>query len=543
MDYKRLAEMLFPDNKLTVEEIEKKYSKRDLPEGAYVTRFSPSPTGWMHLGGFFQALIDYNIAKRSGGVFYLRIEDTDKKREVAGAAAVIMGILNDYGLMPDEYQLKGGVTVGEYGPYYQSERVEIYKAYAKKLVSEGKAFPCFCRKTEGLDDVKEKREKKFSVGINEEKDPCRNLTMEQIEENLKNGKQFAVRLKSNGDGTGKISFVDGAKGSVEIQENSSDAILLKADGLPTYHFAHPIDDSLMGTTVVVRGEEWLPSYPLHHEIFTALNLPEPKYIHSPLIYKLNESGNKNKISKRKHPEADMRFFEREGYDKRAVVEYLMNLINSNFEIWRKNNPTADINEFEFDGFNITANTPVFDIVKLNDVSKEIISRYSAEECYAEFVKWARENSLENLDYVEKDKEYITKVFNIDREKPKPRKDIYKWSMVFDLFDYMFGKPKSFEIDENERKNFEEVLKNYKKWLNLASKDVWFENIKKMSAELGYATDNKEFKANPEKFKGNVAKVCEFIRIAITGHKNSPDLYEIMTLLGEKETLERLSDLV
>lgn len=541
MDYKKLAELLFADNKMTVEEIEKKYPKRKLPEGAYVTRFAPSPTGYMHLGGFFQALIDYNIAKRSNGVFYLRIEDTDNKREISGASSIIMNILNEYGLTPDEYQLKGGITVGDYGPYYQSERQEIYKAYAKKLVSEGRAFPCFCKKTEGLGDVKEKREKKFSVGINEDKDPCRNLTFEQIEQYLKEGKKFAIRLKTQGDGTKKIKFHDGSKGDVEIIENCSDAILLKNDLMPTYHFAHAVDDTLMGTTVVVRGEEWLPSYPLHKEIFDALGYKQPQYIHTPLIYKFNEKGNKIKISKRKHPEADMRFFDKEGYDKQAIIEYLMNLINSNFEIWRAKNKDADIMEFPFDGFNITANTPIFDFVKLNDVSKEIISHYTAEECYAQLLAWAREYSLENVDYLVKDKDYVTKVLNIDREKPKPRKDIYKWSMFFDLFDYMFSAPKKYEIEEEHRKDFEQVLREYKKYINLSSKEVWFDNIKKMAEKLGYAVDNKAYKANPEKFKGNVATVCEYIRIAITGHKNSPDLFEIMTLLGENQVIERMSE--
>lgn len=541
MDYKKLADLLFADNKLTVEEIEKRYPKRELKDGACVTRFAPSPTGYMHLGGFFQALIDYNIAKRSGGVFMLRIEDTDQKREISGASAIIMGILNEYGFTPDEYELKGGVTVGEYGPYYQSERQEIYKAYAKKLVSEGKAFPCFCKKTEGLKDVKEKREKKFAVGINEDKDPCRNLTLEQIEKYLKEGKKFAIRLKSAGDGTKKIKFHDGAKGDVEIIENSMDAILLKDDLIPTYHFAHAVDDTLMGTTVVVRGEEWLPSYPLHVEIFNALGFKQPKYIHTPLIYKFNEKGNKIKISKRKHPEADMRFFDKEGYDKEAVIEYLTNLINSNFETWRAKNPTADIMKFPFDGFKITANTPIFDFVKLNDVSKEIISRYSADRCYADLLAWAREYSLENVDYLVKDKEYVTKILNIDREKPKPRKDIYNWSMFFELYDYMFSDPTHYELDEDKKKDFEKVLREYKKYLNLSSKEVWFENIKKMATELGYATDNKDFKANPDKYKGNVATVCEYIRVAITGRKNSPDLFEIMSLLGEKEVLQRMAE--
>lgn len=541
MDCKKLADLLFADNKFTVEEIEEKYPKRKLQKDAFVTRFAPSPTGYMHLGGFFQALIDFNIAKRSNGVFYLRIEDTDSKREISGASAVVLGILNEYGFIPDEYQLKGGVTVGEYGPYYQSERKEIYKAYAKKLVSEGKAFPCFCKKTEGLLDVKEKREKKFAVGINEDKDACRNLSLEQIEEYLKNDKKYAIRLKSAGNGTKKIKFSDGSKGDIEIIENSMDAILLKDNLMPTYHFAHAVDDTLMGTTVVVRGEEWLPSLPLHVEIFEALGFDLPKYIHTPLIYKFNEKGNKIKISKRKHPEADMRYFDKEGYDKQAVVEYLMNLINSNFEPWRKKNPDADLKSFPFDGFNITANTPVFDFVKLNDISKEIISKYSAEKCFSELLQWAKEYSLENVEYLEKDREFVTKVLNIDREKPKPRKDIYKWSMFFDLYDYMFGNPSNFEIEDEKRKDFEIVLKNYKQYLNLSSKEEWFANVKKMAESLGYATDNKDFKANPEKYRGNVATVCEYIRVAITGRKNSPDLFEIMSLLGEKEVLQRIAE--
>lgn len=541
MDYKKLAELLFPDNKLTIEEIEQKYPKRKLKEKAEVTRFAPSPTGYLHLGGFFQVLINYELAKRSGGVFYLRIEDTDKKREVNGASEIVLSVLGDYGFMPDEYQLKGGVTVGEYGPYFQSERVEIYKAYAKKLVEEGKAFPCFCKKTEGLEDVQEKREKQFSNGSNEEKDVCRNLTLEQIEENIKKGKKFAIRLKSQGKGDKKLKFNDISKGEIEIIENAKDAILLKDDLTPTYHFAHAIDDTLMGTTIVARGEEWLPSLPLHKEIFDMLGFNMPKYLHTPLIYKLNEQGNKVKLSKRKHPETDMRFFDQEGYDRQAVVEYLTNLANSNFEMWRAKNPNADFHEFEFDGYNVTANSPIFDFVKLNDISKEIISKYSAEKCYEYLLYWAKQYSLENVDYLIKDREYVTKVLNIDREKPKPRKDIYKWSMFFDKFSYMFGKPHNFEIEENEKNECKIVLKTYKKYLNLSDKDVWFENIKKMAEELGYAVDNKDYKQNPQKYKGNVAKLCEFIRIAITGQKNSPDLFEIMTLLGEKEVIERLEE--
>ena len=534
-----LANLLFPNNKYTVEEIEKKYPKRKLKKGAQVTRFAPSPTGFMHLGGFFQAIIDFQIAKQSGGVFMLRIEDTDKKREIAGSDQIVMSILTSYGLTPDEFEMKGGVTVGDYGPYYQSERTEIYKAYAKKLVEQGDAFPCFCRKTEGLSDVEEKRKKKFAVGLSEDKDPCRNLTLEQVAQNLKDGKKFAIRLKSKANGEGKVTLVDVVKGKIELQENGKDAILLKDDLTPTYHFAHAVDDTLMGTTIVVRGEEWLPSYPLHKEIFEVLGFEQPKYMHTPLIYKFNDKNNKIKLSKRKHPEADMRYFDSVGYPKDAVLEYLTNLANSKFESWREENPNAPYWDFPFDAYNITANTPIFDFVKLDDISKEIISKMDAQACFESLLLWAKENADETAKYLEKDAEYVKKVLNIDREKPKPRKDISKWSEFFDLFAYMFSKPKKFDVEN--KKQFEEVIKNYKKYLDLSSKDVWFEKVKKMSAELGYATNNSDYKKNPQNFKGNVAKVCEYIRLAITGQQNSPDLFEIMTLLGEKEVLERLDE--
>lgn len=540
MDYQRLAELLFADNKLSVAEIEEKYKKRVLPEGAQVTRYAPSPTGFMHLGNFFQAFISYTVARMSNGVFYLRNEDTDKKREIAGASSAILKILFDYGVIPQEYEQKGGVVVGEYGPYYQSERLEIYKAYAKKLVSEGKAFPCFCDKAEGIEEIKENREKKFAKGVsNDEKDPCRNLTIEQIEQFLKEGKGFAIRLKSNGNSKNRVEFFDVLKGKISMEENSKDVVILKRDGLPPYHFAHAIDDTLMGTTLVVRGEEWLPSTPIHIDIFKALGFKPITYLHNPLIC-IKEGEKKRKVSKRKDKEFDMRFYAKAGYPTEAICEYIMTLINSGFEIWRKANPNAPYTEYKFKPLNITAGSPILDMDKLNDISKEFISKLTAEQCYSELLAWAREHSTENVDYLVRDKEYVTKVLNIDREKLKPRKDIFKWSMFFDLFDYMFGLPHTYEIDDDKKKDFVEVLKNYKNYLDLSSKEAWFDNVKRMADKLGYATDNKLYKENPEAFKGNTATVCEYIRVAITGRKNSPDLFEIMTLLGEKEVLERLS---
>lgn len=537
MNNQKIAEMLFPNNKFTIEDIERKYPKRNLPEGAHVTRFAPSPTGFMHLGGFFQAMIDCNIAKRSGGVFYLRIEDTDQKREVEGASEIIINILKMYGYMPEEYQLADGTIVGEYGPYYQSERVEIYKAYAKKLVAEGKAFPCFCKKTEGIADVEEKRKE----GQFEGKDPCREMSFEEIEKNLLEGKRFAIRLKSSGTGERRVKFIDGGKGEVEMPENTMDAILLKDNLIPTYHFAHAVDDTLMGTTAVVRGGEWLSSLPLHKELFDKLGFKQPRYIHTPLICKIDEDGNKRKISKRKDPEFDMRYYAEKGYPTAAVIEYLTNLINSSFEMWRAKNPLADIEEFPFDGFNITADMPIFDNVKFNDISKNIIVRQSGEQLYKNWLNWAKEYDQQLAGVLEGDPEKYIALCAMDRDgAAKPRKDVYNYSMMQEYFKYIFERPLT-AIEETDKKDAKVFLAAYaRSYKTASSNEEWFENVKKLAGELGYATDNKLYKANPEAYKGNVAKACEFIRIAITGAKNSPTLFTIMKILGEEEVKARLS---
>ena len=540
MDYKKLAELLFPDNKLTIEEIEKRYPKRNLDKKQVVSRYAPSPTGYMHVGNFFQMFISYNLTNVTNGVFFLRIEDTDTKREKQDATKVIYDILHRFGIVANEYQTLDGKDVGDYGPYVQSQRVEIYKAYAKKLVAEGRAFPCFCKKTEGKEDVLKLRKEKFSDKVETEYDPCRNLTLEEIEKRLGNGEKFAIRLKTKNDGSQRIKFRDLIKGEIEAQANAKDFIILKNDGIPPYAFAHAIDDTLMGTTIVVRGEEYISSTPAHLELFEALGFNPITYCHNPLICKIDENGNRRKVSKRYDPEADMRYYFEEGIPTQSVIEYLLNIVNSGFERWRTENPNADWKEFKFGVNDITAVAPILDLTKLYDVSKNVIARMTAAEVYKNWLDWAKEFNSEKVEYIEKNKDYCIGVLNIDREKPKPRKDIYKWSMIFELFDYMFGEPKSYELDDQEKKAFEEVIKNYKEYLDLSSKDEWFNKIKLMSEKLGYATNNADFKQNPQNYKGNVAKVCEFIRIAITGHKNSPDLFEIMTLLGEKEVQNRLS---
>ena len=542
MDYKKLANLLFPENKLTIEEIEKKYPKRNLDKNQVVSRYAPSPTGYMHVGNFFQMFISYNLTNVTNGVFFLRIEDTDTKREKQDATKLIYDILHRFGIVANEYQTLDGRDVGNYGPYVQSQRVEIYKAYAKKLVSEGKAFPCFCKKTEGKEDVLKLRKEKFSDKVETEYDPCRNLTLDDVEEHLRNGEKFAIRLKTKNDGSQRIKFRDLIKGDIEAQANIKDFIILKNDGIPPYAFAHAIDDTLMGTTIVVRGEEYISSTPAHLELFEALGFKPITYCHNPLICKIDENGNRRKVSKRYDPEADMRYYFEEGIPTQSVIEYLLNIINSGFERWRVEHPDADWKEFKFGVNDITAVAPILDLTKLHDVSKNVIARMTAEEVYKNWLEWAKEFQADKVEYIEKNKDYCIKVLNIDREKPKPRKDIYKWSMIFELFDYMFGSPSSFELDEGERKNFEEVIKTYKQYLNLSSKDEWFNDIKLMADKLGYATNNADFKQNPQNYKGNVAKVCEYIRIAITGHKNSPDLFEIMSVLGKDEVVKRLSKL-
>ena len=542
MNNLKIAELLFPNIELSIDEIFKKYPKRELGNNCQVTRYAPSPTGLMHIGNFFQAFISYNLAKNTNGIFYVRFEDTDSKREIKEAKDVIFQILREFEIWPDEYQDLDGVDHGEYGPYVQSQRVEIYKAFAKKLVAEGKAFPCFCKKTEGKEDVLRLRESKFEQDDEKEYDPCRDLSHEEVKRHLENKEPFAIRLKTRNDGSQRIKFYDLIKGEIDVKANSKDFILLKNDGIPPYAFAHAIDDTLMGTTIVVRGEEYISSTQMHIELFEDLNFKPIHYCHNPLIWKIDENGNKRKISKRKDPEADMRFYINNGYPKEAVLEYLLNLINSGFETWRKNNPNLSWRDFKFGINDITTIAPVFDIVKLNDISKNIISKLSGKELYFKWLGWAKsfDKSLEEI--LLKDQKKFIKLCQMDRENSsKPRKDIYNLSMMKDYFDYIFNAPILFEIDDIDKDQANEFLYEYsKQYKCFNSNEEWFNNVKEIAGKIGYATDNKLYKENPNNFKGNIAKVCEFIRIAITGRKNSPTLFNIMDILGIDEVKKRLN---
>lgn len=547
MDYKKLAEMLYPDIDKTPEYYFKKYPKRDLLPTQVVSRYAPSPTGMMHIGNFFQMFISYNLTRVTNGVMFLRVEDTDSKREKTGAMDVIYDILNRFHIKFDEYQTLDGVDVGNYGPYVQSQRTEIYKTFAKYLVSIGRAFPCFCKKTEGIEDVMQLREDKWAEEDKFEYDPCRDLSLEEVQKHLDNGEKFAIRLKTQNTGDERIKFYDLIKGEIDAKANAKDFVILKNDGIPPYAFAHAIDDTLMGTTIVVRGEEYISSTPAHLELFDALGFKHMTYCHNPLICKIDEeSGNRRKISKRKDPEFNMQYYFEQGYPINAVLEYLLNIINSGFEEWRRQNPTLPWTDFKFGVKDITAGSPTFDLIKLNDVSKNLISRMTAEEVYDGVLAWANEYDKEFCEYLRNNKDYVIKVFGIDRGGDKPRKDIAKWSEVKTKLDYMFNLHNYANIKEHisekiDKNTIETMLNNYsKKYNNYTEKQDWFNDLKVDAEKLGFAVNNKEYKANPDAFKGNMADYCLTIRLALTGKADSLDIYSISKTIGENEVANRFS---
>jgi len=544
MTNKDLANVIFPNITKTIEDYEKEYPKRNLPEGACVTRFAPSPTGFIHLGGVFQAIIDYVVAKQSNGIFILRNEDTDKAREIEGALELIMDTLNYYNLTPDEYQVNGDI-VGNYGPYIQSERKEIYHAFIKHLIEIGRAYPCFCS-TEELSEMRENQETmKTRPGYHGRFARCSRLTPDEAIEKINNGEKFIIRFRSNGNFDNKFEFDDLRQGKLFLNENDIDEVIMKADSmLPTYHFAHVVDDHLMRTTHVVRGEEWLPSAPKHIQMFAAFGFEAPKYIHTPLIMK-KEGDSLRKISKRKDPEARMTYYEELGYPTLAVIESLMTIINSNYEEWHTENSDKKFTDFVFSANKMSTSGALYDLMKLDDISKNIISKMTKEEVYEESLKWASAHSESLKSLIEKDVEYYKNILNIEREQEKPRKDIAKYSDIENLIWYMYddiynNKEIEYEwkniIDKKEIKNILEVYMN--KYIELNDKDTWFNNIKLMCDELGYASNMKEYKKNPENFKGNVADVSTVLRVALTSKSMTPDLFEIMKLFGLDRIKER-----
>ena len=539
MDRKELADLIFPDVK-EVSYYEKKYPERDLPEGAQVVRVAPSPTGFIHVGGIFQGLIAKKIAEQTGGVFFVRIEDTDQKRKIENGNEEILNAYKDYDLYPDET-----VGKGNYGPYVQSERKEIYKAYAKKLLEEGNAYPCFCSPEE-LSNIRENQTKaQERTGYYGKWAKCRNMPVDMAYEKIKNGDPYIIRLKSPGNPEKKIKIKDVIKGGVDMPENDQDIVIIKSDGLPTYHFAHAVDDHLMHTTIVTRSDEWLSSVPLHIQLFRILGFKVPKFAHTAPLEK-TENGGRRKLSKRKDPEAAVSYYTEVGIPKEALKEYLMNIANSNFEMWRKQNPDKDMmKDFEFHLNKMGVSGALFDMVKLLDVAKGVISKFTAQEVYDFSYAWAEKFDPELKEMLD-DKEYSLKVLGIERGNVKPRKDIAKWSDVKNIIYYMypekFAKNTEFEYqkitDEDEiKKIISEYVNNYFDIND--DKQTWFNKMKDLSEKLGYAREVKQYKAEPEKYKGHVGDISTVIRVTLTGRSNTPDLYEIIEVLGEEEVKNRL----
>lgn len=546
MSYEILANLIFPNIEKEPSYYIEKYGKRALKEGARVTRYAPSPTGFQHIGGVFSALIDERIATQSEGVFYLRIEDTDQKREVKGAVEDTIATMHNFGLDFNEGMTGEDSFKGDFGPYRQSEREEIYKTFAKDLIKKGLAYPCFCS-PEDLEKLREKQtNEKLTPGYYGEFAVCRNLSPEAAIEKINAGEKYIIRLKSPGTIERRIEFNDLIKGEISFPENNQDIVIIKSDGLPTYHFAHGIDDALMGTTTVIRGEEWLSSLPIHLQLFDILGFKAPDYAHTPTVMKL-DGGSKRKLSKRKDPESAVSYYEEEGYPMTSVIEYLLNIINSTFEEWREANPTEDYHNFPVSLDKMSKSGALFDIIKLNDVSKNVICRMKAEDVYKAYIKWASKYDKEMYELVAKNPQVSKEIFNIDKEGPKPRKDFAKWSdvreKIFYFFDELFYKEASENIEYPKNMSEEEakrIIEAYERAYNFnTDKDTWFEDLKAVAVELGYATDRKAFKKDPEAFKGMVSDVAGCVRTALTHRSNTPDLYTIMQILGEEKVRERM----
>ena len=542
MNYKDLADLIFPEAK-DISYYEEKYPRRELKENAVVTRYAPSPTGVMHIGGLYQALIAKKIAKQTEGVFFVRIEDTDQKREIENGTMEIINSLSNFGLEPNEGMISETEEKGIYGPYKQSKRKDIYQAYAKYLIEQGKAYPCFCT-PEDVEAIRAKQEAaKIRPGYYGVRAKCRNNTVEEMAEKIKNGEKYIIRFKSPGREDRKIKHKDVIKGNVEFPENDQDIVIIKADGLPTYHFAHAIDDHLMGTTHVIRGDEWLSSVPLHLQLFHELGFRPPKYAHIAPIMK-NDNGNKRKLSKRKDPEAAVSYYEQEGIPSEAVNEYLLNIANSTFENWRRANKDKSVDEFELKLNKMSVSGALFDMVKLLDVGKTVISKFTAEEVYEKAMTWAKKYDNE-LEEMLKDKNYALKIFGIERGNQKPRKDIAKWSDVKESIIYMYDNKFLDENIEypyqtiNEKDDINKILKLYteKYYDENDDKQTWFNKIKELSGEMGFAKEVKEYKQNPDMYKAHVGDVSTVLRVALTGRTNTPDMYEIMNVLG-KESIQK-----
>ena len=542
MDYQKLSELLYPEVTLTPEDMEKKYPPRTLKEGAVVSRMAPSPTGFVHLGNLVQGLTSERLSHQSGGVLFLRVEDTDRKREVKGAAEILIDALRHYGIKFDEGVTEKG-DEGVYGPYRQSEREEIYHVYAKQLILQGQAYPCFCTEEELAEMRAEQEKEGANFGYFGKWAKWRDRPIEDIRAKLDEGAPWVLRFRSTGSIENKFKFNDLIKGEVEITENDMDHVLLKSDGIPTYHFAHAVDDHLMRTTHVVRGDEWLPSLPFHIQLFKALGFKLPKYCHIGPLMKMDGTS-KRKLSKRKDPELALTYYKAEGFPEEAVYEYILTILNSNFEDWRRANPDAHTDEFKFSYKKMNPAGSLFDYMKLRDVSKNVISKMTAERVYELSAEWAKEFDKEFYDNLTADREKAIAIFSIGRGGNKPRKDYAVWSELKSYAGFFFKD--YFKIEDAPDEKFDKslisrIIAEYAEiYAPEEGQDEWFGKIKALGEKYGFASNMKDYKATPENFAGSVADVSGFIRLAVTGKNSSPDMYQVMNILGEAEVKERLS---
>ncbi len=546
---RQLAELIFPDVKETIADLDKRYAPRTLKEGAEVTRFAPSPTGFLHTGSLFTAMIAHKFAQQTGGVYFFRLEDTDQKREIAGTGLDLVNQLKKFDIVANEGYF-GDHEEGDYAPYVQSKRAEIYKVVIKELIKKGRAYPCFCTK-EDLDELRQVQEaNKVIPGYYGQYARCRHLTIEEAMELIKSGKPYVIRFKSKGNHLNHIKAHDEIRGDMDLTENDQDIVILKSDGLPTYHFAHLVDDHYMGTTLVTRGEEWISSLPIHLELFEAMGWKAPRYAHLPVIMVTDkDTGNKRKLSKRKDPEAAVSFFLQEGYPKMGIIKYLMTIANSDFEAWMMANPKGDIKDFKLTFEKFSLDGALFDMPKLANISKEVLSLMTKDEFTDEAYAWAKDYSPELKDFIDRDREKFANIINIEREQAKPRKDYEKFSDVAckiaffynDKFDSLVSNTVLPFNEFISKDIIKEFLSDFANNFDLKEDEsTWFASMKVLGSKHGFADDRKVYKANPSNYNGWYADAISLIRIAVCASTQSPKLYDVLKILGKDEVVRRIS---
>lgn len=550
-EFEELAELIFPDITETIADLEKRYPERNLPEGAIVARFAPSPTGFLHTGSLFATLIAWKFPRQTNGVFYTRLEDTDTKREIAGSGVELLKQLEVFGIIPNEGYM-GTYEKGQYGPYKQSNRAQIYKIVIKDFIKRGLAYPCFCS-SEDLTTLRAYQEKnKLNPGYYGEYAKCSTLSPKVAMEKIQNGEPYVIRFRSQGNYQNKVKITDLIRGNLELAQNDQHIVILKSDGLPTYHFAHLVDDHFMRTTHVTRGEEWLPSLPIHYELFDAAGWKRPNYAHLPVIMKL-DNGNRRKLSKRKDPEASVSYFLENGYPVEGILEYLVTIANSNFEEWRLQNMSADIFTFPLSFDKMTLDGALFDLAKVENICKERLSRLNKEEFTNKAYAFAIEYDEQLKNLIERNPEFFKSIINIEREKENPRKDYTTYKDIYPIISFFYNDLYDALLDTTELPfNYERftkdtiiyVLETFKSNMGLEyDEEGWFNNLKETTSKCGFCPNVKEYKKNKEAYPGHVGDISEMIRIAFSTRKNTPNPYFVLQILGEKEVARRIDKVI